>query len=171
MNNVVLIGRLTRDPELKYTQNNRAMCNLYLAVDRGYSKQKKMEMESQNLQTADFPRVVVWGQQAENSSRYLRKGSQCAVTGRIQTGRYQDNNGNIVYTTDVVADRVEFLSTNNSQGYSNYQNNSMNQDTYRDNFNQDLPTNNYQDSQNNKEDDDYFGDDFSEIEDDGRIPF
>ncbi|MDO4593954.1 MAG: single-stranded DNA-binding protein [Tissierellia bacterium] len=173
MNNVVLIGRLTRDPDLRYTQSQRPVCTLFLAVDRGYSRQKRAEMESQNQPTADFPRITIWGVQAENASRYLRKSSQCAVIGRIQTGSYKDNNGNTVYTTEVVADRVEFLSSNN-QGGTSYQNNSynsdnFNQDTYPQNFNQQRNYNNQ--APNNNDDDDFFDDDFEELQDDGKIPF
>lgn len=102
MNNVILIGRLTNDPELNYTPSQTAMCKFTLAVDRA----KKTED-----QTADFIRITVWSAQAENCNRYLHKGSQCAVHGRIQTGSYKKD-GKTVYTTDVVADRVEFLGSN-----------------------------------------------------------
>lgn len=100
MNNVILIGRLTKDPELSYTQSQTALCKFTIAVDR-QSKEEK---------TADFIRIVVWGKQAENCDRYLFKGKQVAVNGRIQTGSYKDNkSGNTVYTTDVIANNVEFL--------------------------------------------------------------
>ena len=99
MNSVVLIGRLTRDPELRYTPDQSAVATFTLAVDRPFSKEK----------AADFIRVVVFGKQAENCERFLSKGRQAAVSGRIQTGSYKDKNGETRYTTDVVADRVEFL--------------------------------------------------------------
>jgi single-strand DNA-binding protein len=176
MNRVILIGRLTRDPELRYTPSQRAVCTFNLAVDRGLSKQKRQEAESQNRPTADFPRITVWGVQAENASKYLHKGSQCAVEGRIQTGSYQDQQtGKMVYTTDVVADRVEFLdsrSDGNYQGGNNFGN--MNQDPGYGNFNQDRSYNNNNNMNNNfnqNDSDDFFDDDFTEIEDDGRIPF
>ena len=103
MNSVVLIGRLARDPELSYTpQNQTAVCRFTLAVD----KARKTEDQS-----ADFIRITVWDKQAENCDRYLRKGSQCAIHGRITTGSYKGRNGETVYTTDVVADRVEFLGS------------------------------------------------------------
>ena len=106
MNNVILIGRLTKDPELSYTQSQTALCKFTIAVDR-QSKEEK---------TADFIRIVVWGKQAENCGRYLYKGKQCAVNGRIQTGSYKDNkSGNTVYTTDVIANNVEFLG-NKTEG-------------------------------------------------------
>lgn len=73
MNSVVLIGRLTRDPELKYTSSQRAYCQFTLAVDKGLSKDKKMEFENSGRNTADFIRIIVWGPQAENCSRFLKK--------------------------------------------------------------------------------------------------
>ena len=102
MNSVTLIGRLTKDPELNYTPNTQtAMCRFTLAVGR-----PKKQGEDNG---ADFIRITVWGKQAETCDRYLRRGRQCAVMGRIQTGSYKSKNGDTVYTTDVVADRVEFL--------------------------------------------------------------
>ena len=107
MNSVALIGRLARDPELSYTQNTQmAVCRMTLAVDR-----PRRNGEDQG---ADFIRITVWGKQAENCDRYLAKGRQIAVQGRIQTGSYKDREGKTVYTTDVVADRVEFLGSNNN---------------------------------------------------------
>ena len=99
MNNVILIGRLTKDPELSFTPSQTALCKFTIAVDR-QSKEEK---------TADFIRIVVWGKQAENCDRYLFKGKQVAVNGRIQTGSYKDRDGKTVYTTDVIANNVEFL--------------------------------------------------------------
>ena len=101
MNSVILIGRLARDPEMSYTQQQAACTKFTLAVDR-----PKRQGEDQG---ADFIRVTVWGKQAENCDRYLSKGRQVAVMGRIQTGSYKNREGVTVYTTDVVADRVEFL--------------------------------------------------------------
>ena len=102
MNNVALIGRLTKDPELKYTPNTRtAVCRFTLAIDRPKRDGKDMG--------ADFIRIVVWGKMGENCDKYLDKGRQVAVKGHIQTGRYEDRDGKTVYTTDVVADNVEFL--------------------------------------------------------------
>ena len=124
MNRVILIGRLTREPELRYTQARQAVCTFNLAVDKGLSKQRRQEAEANNRPTADFPRITVWGVQAENASRYLHKGSQCAIEGRIQTGSYQDSQtGKMIYTTDVVADRVEFIEPrSSSQANSNFDN-------------------------------------------------
>lgn len=110
MNNVVLIGRLTKDPELAYGGQNSdiAVCRFTLAVDR--PTQDK---------SADFIRIVVFRKQAETAHQYLAKGRQCAVEGRIQTGSYKDREGKTVYTTDVVANRVQFLGSNGSSGQQN----------------------------------------------------
>lgn len=96
MNNVVLIGRLTRDPELRWS-NDLAVARFSVAVDRN-GKDKG----------TDFPSIVVFGKQAENCEKYLAKGRKVAIQGHIQTGSYEKD-GRKVYTTDVVADRVEFL--------------------------------------------------------------
>ena len=103
MNSVMLIGRLTRDPELSYTPSQMAKCTFSVAIDRP----TKPGAEKQ----ADYPRIVVWGKQAENCSKYLAKGRQVGIEGRIQTGSYKNKNGDTVYTTDVIANRVEFLSS------------------------------------------------------------
>lgn len=102
MNSVVLIGRLARDPELSYTPSTQtAVAHFTLAVDR-----PRRNGEDAG---ADFIRITVFGKQAETCDRYLSKGRQCAVSGRINTGSYKNREGVTVYTTDVVADRVEFL--------------------------------------------------------------
>ena len=106
MNSVVLIGRLARDPELSYTPSNQTpLCRFTIAVDR-----PRRNGEDTG---ADFIRITVWGKQAETCDRYLSKGRQVAVSGRIQTGSYKNRDGATVYTTDVVADRVEFLGSGN----------------------------------------------------------
>ena len=99
MNSVNLIGRLTKDPELRYTQNQMAVTSFTLAVDRVGAKEK----------TADFIRIIAFGKQAENCEKYLKKGRKCGIQGRIQTGSYKNKDGATVYTTDIAADRVEFL--------------------------------------------------------------
>lgn len=110
MNNVSLIGRLCADPELKYIPGSgNAVANFTLAVDRGMSKEKKKEAEANNQQTADFPRVTVWGKQAENCANYLAKGRLVAISGSIRTSSSRDDEGNMSYYTDVNAFRVEFL--------------------------------------------------------------
>lgn len=100
MNNVVLIGRLTKDPELRYLpQSETAVASFTLAVDRPLSKEK----------TADFIRIVAFGKTAELCERFLVKGRMVGVQGRIQTGSYKTQSGETRYTTEVYADRVEFL--------------------------------------------------------------
>lgn len=102
MNNVILIGRLTRDPEIRYTANTQmAVATLTIAVDRPAKAGEERK--------ADFPRITVFGRQAENCEKYISKGSRIAVQGRIQTGQYKDKDGKTVYTTDVIAESVEFL--------------------------------------------------------------
>ena len=111
MNKVILIGRLTRDPELRYTSSNVATCTFSLAVDRPFTNQS-------GEREADFINIVVWRKQAENCKNYLTKGSQVAIEGRIQTRNYDDKDGKKVYVTEVVADNVQFLGakgTGNSQ--------------------------------------------------------
>ena len=118
MNRVVLIGRLTRDPELRYTSgNNAAVCNFTIAVDRGFTGQS-------GDREADFIPIVVWNKQAENVKNYLTKGSQVAVEGRIQVRNYDDQNGQKRYVTEVIANNVEFLGSKNSS--SNTSNDSNN---------------------------------------------
>lgn len=114
MNNVVLIGRLTRDPEIRYLQTGTALTKFNLAVDRNLSKEKKQEAESKGWQTADFINITVWGRQGENVANYLSKGRLVAVQGRIQTGSYEKEDGTRVYTTEVVANNVQFLEYGNS---------------------------------------------------------
>ncbi|NLY20584.1 MAG: single-stranded DNA-binding protein [Tissierellia bacterium] len=135
MNNVVLIGRLTRDPELRYLPNGgNAVARFTLAVDKQLSREKRAEMESRNQPTADFINIVVWGKQAENVNNFLVKGRLCAVSGRIQTGSYDAKDGTKRYTTDVVADRVQFLEWGDSNpgagggGYSQPSGGSNNMD-------------------------------------------
>lgn len=113
MNSVVLIGRLTKDPEVKYISNNQmAVATFTVAIDRPVKQGAEKK--------TDFPRVTAFGRQAENCERYLAKGRLVGVQGRIQTGSYTNKDGATVYTTDVVADRVEFLEWGDKeQGGSN----------------------------------------------------
>lgn len=98
MNSVVLIGRLARDPELRFTQSGKAVATFAVAVNRMYSKEKE----------ADFFNIVVWGKPAENCANYLAKGRLVGLQGRLQSRSYEQN-GEKRYITEVVADQVEFL--------------------------------------------------------------
>lgn len=109
MNSVILIGRLTRDPEVRYTPDTQmAIATFSVAIDRPVKKDGEKK--------TDYPRVIVFGKQAENCEKYIGKGRLVGVQGRIQTGSYQNADGDTVYTTDVVADRVEFLDRGESKG-------------------------------------------------------
>lgn len=119
MNSVALIGRLTKDPEARTTQTGTVVCRFSLAVDR-------------DKEGADFPNVVCFGKTAENVGRFMSKGRLVGVSGRIQTGSYEKQDGTKVYTTDVVAYNVQFLDkaeqqaqqqNNWNQGQNNQQNN------------------------------------------------
>ena len=98
MNSVNLIGRLTAKPVLKYTNSNKAVARFTLAISR------------QRAEGTDFINCVAWGKTAENIQKYLDKGSLVSLQGRIQTGSYTNNQGQKVYTTDIVAESVQFLS-------------------------------------------------------------
>lgn len=109
MNKVILMGRLTRDPDVRYTQgeNPMAIARYTLAVDRRF----KREGEA----TADFISCVAFGKQAEFAEKYFRQGIRIVITGRIQTGSYTNRDGNKVYTTDVVVEEQEFAESKNAQ--------------------------------------------------------
>ena len=113
MNRVILMGRLTRDPNISYSQSgdNMAIARFTLAVDRRGRRQ-----DGADQQTADFIGCVCFGRQAEFAEKYLRQGTKVAVTGRIQTGSYTNKDGQKVYTTDVVLDEIEFAESKNAQG-------------------------------------------------------
>ncbi len=106
MNKVFLIGRLTRDPELRYTDSNVPVASFSIAVNRNYTSQS-------GEREADFINIIVWRKQAENIKNYIKKGSQVAIDGRIQTRNYEKD-GVKRYVTEVVADNVQFLDTKNS---------------------------------------------------------
>lgn len=111
MNRVFLIGRLSRDPELRHTTNGTAVCQINVAVGRRTGAGREPE--------TDFINVVVWDKQAENISKYLAKGRQIAVEGRIQTRSYDNNEGKRTYVTEVVASNVEFLGSASDNTRSN----------------------------------------------------
>lgn len=123
MNKVVLIGRLTRDPEIRYTSNNIAATNFTLAVNRNYQNQN-------GVREADFINIVMWRKQAETAKKYLSKGSLIAIEGRIQTRNYDGADGKKVYVTEVLADSFEFLESKGQKTNSDID------------FNNDISTNN-----------------------------
>lgn len=108
MNKVILMGRLTRDPEIRWSQgdNQMAIARYTLAVDRRYNRNEG--------QTADFINCVAFSRNAEFAEKYLKQGTKIAITGRIQTGSYTNKDGNKVYTTDVVVEEQEFAESKNS---------------------------------------------------------
>ena len=111
MNKVILMGRLTRDPEVRYSQNSEspmAVARFSLAVDR------RVNRNNNDGQTADFINCVAFGRSGEFVERYLRKGTKVVLTGRIQTGSYTNRDGVKVYTTDIVAEDIEFAESKNA---------------------------------------------------------
>ena len=113
MNRVILVGRLTKEPEIKYLNNGTPVCNFTLAVDRTFKNQN-------GEKEADFINCVVWRKPAENVSNFLSKGSLAGVDGRIQTRTYDDQEGKRVFITEVVADNVQFLQPKRGQGTQRY---------------------------------------------------
>lgn len=126
LNRALLVGRLTRDPELRRTGSGKAVTSFNLAVERNFKSDD---------QEADFINCVCWGKIAENTERYCSKGSMVSVDGRIQTRNYENNQGQKVYVTEVIADSVQFINTrkenqtapqvNNQAPVNNYANNGL----------------------------------------------
>lgn len=109
MNKVILMGRLTKDPEVKYTNTQTAVCRYSLAVNRQYKKDGEQE--------ADFLNVVAFGKAGEFAGKYLVKGQQVAVVGRLQTGSYTDRNGVKRYTTDIIAEEQHFAESKRKETF------------------------------------------------------
>jgi len=109
INNVTLVGRLTKDPELKLTPSGVANCRFTLAVNRTFKNQN-------GEQEADFIQCVAWRKVAENLSNFQKKGSLIGIIGRIQTGSFEGQDGKRIYTTEVIAESIQFLESRNSQG-------------------------------------------------------
>ena len=122
INRTILVGRLTKDPDLKYTPNGVPTCSFTLAVNRPFSNQ-------QGERETDFINVVVWRRQAENAANYLKKGNLAGVDGRIQTRNFEGQDGKRVYITEVVAESVQFLEPKGSQGQGNTNTSNNNQNT------------------------------------------
>lgn len=112
MNSVELVGRLVADPELRYTQDNRAYVRVTIAVDRGISKEDK----EAGKQSADFISCIFWNKTAENLAKYMKKGSQIGITGKLRTGSYEAQDGTTRYTTDVRVNELTFLESKPKDG-------------------------------------------------------
>ena len=123
MNKLILMGRLTRDPEVRYTQGDNAMAiaRYSLAVDRRFKRDGEPD--------ADFINCVAFGKSGEFAEKYLKKGTKVAVVGRIQTGSYTNKDGQKVYTTDVVVEEQEFAESKNSGSSDNNQSAPVNKNT------------------------------------------
>lgn len=116
INNVVLVGRMTRDAELRYTQSNQAVATFTLAVNRNFKNQN-------GEREADFISCVIWRQSAENLANWAKKGALIGITGVIQTRNYENQQGQRVYVTEVIANSFQLLESRNSQNQSgNFQN-------------------------------------------------
>lgn len=136
MNKVFLVGRLTRDFDLRYGANNTAVARTSIAVDRQFSNQN-------GEREADFINIVAFGNRAETMKKYLTKGSQIAISGRIQTGSYDASDGRKIYTTDIVIEEFQFLD---SKGSRQVENNNTNVNSTNDvtpyDFSNESPSNN-----------------------------
>ena len=122
MNKVFLIGRLSRDPELRHTTSGMPVCQINVAISRPVSQGSEPQ--------TDFINVVVWNKQAENVARYLSKGRQIAVEGRIQTRNYDNNEGKRTYVTEVIASNVEFLGSANDNNRASTNNSPFNENPF-----------------------------------------
>lgn len=142
MNNVGLTGRITKDLELKYTQNGKAYCRFTLAVDRGLSKEKKQEAEANGQPTVDFINCIAWGTTAEVLNKYTAKGKKILVNGSIETGSYTAQDGSKRYTTDVLVNRaeiLEFADNNNTDSQDTRAFGQFDEMPYQEASNEDLP--------------------------------
>ena len=125
VNKVMLIGRLGKDPELKYTPSGAGVCNFSIATSESW-----MDKSGQKQERTEWHRIVVWGKLAELSNQYLAKGRQCFVEGKLQTRSWEDQQGNKKYTTEILANTIQFLGgaqANQSQGQSAGQGYNMDQ--------------------------------------------
>lgn len=155
INNVTLVGRLTKDPDLKYTGNGTAVATFTLAVNRNFTNQS-------GEREADFINCVIWRKPAETLANYAKKGVLIGVTGRIQTRSYDNQQGQKVYVTEVIADNFQLLESRNSNSSQNTQGSGVSNGQ----------TNNYTRNQQNRNNDesDPFGNSSIDISDDD-LPF
>ena len=165
MNKVFLVGRLTRDPDLRYGASNSAVMRSSLAVDRQFTNQN-------GEREADFINIVAFGNRAETMKKYLTKGSQIAISGRIQTGSYDDKDGKRIYTTDVVVDEFQFLDSKGSRQNDMGDNSNMNSSTNQSSNLTPYDFSNDATNESNTEESDPFKDFGDKIEiDDSDLPF
>lgn len=150
INNVVLVGRLTKDVELKYSQSGTAVAKFILAVNRQFKKDGQPE--------ADFITCTAFNKTAENLANFMRKGSQIGVIGSIQTGSYDDKDGKRVYTTDVICNNIQFLESRQDQQGGQQQSQQQNQGGQANQFNA-PPQQNYQNQPMNQQNQDFNDDD------------
>lgn len=129
INSVVLVGRLVRDPELKYTPAGDAVASFSLAVNRNFKN-------AQGEREADFINIVIWRKQAENLAKWAKKGALIGITGRIQTRNYENQQGQRVYVTEVVADNFQLLESRSAQNANNGDFSNQNQGGYNSPFGQ-----------------------------------
>lgn len=141
INNATLMGRLTRDPELKTTNNGTSVVSFTIAVDRNYQN-------GNGERPTDFINITAWGQTAEFVSRYFQKGDMIALAGKIQTRKYQDKSGNTRTAFEVVANQVSFCGGKRQDNNSNYQNNYQSQPA-NNGYQVDAPQRGYQNQPNN----------------------
>lgn len=134
VNKVILLGRLGKDPEIKYTQNGNAVCNFTMATSETWN-----DKSGQKQERTEWHRIVVWGKLAELCNQYLSKGREAFVEGKLQTRSWEGQDGKKNYTTEIMADNVRFVGGSAGASASNgrSQNNDMNQDHGGYNMNQD----------------------------------
>ena len=165
MNKVFLVGRLTRDPDLRYGASNNAVMRSSLAVDRQFTNQN-------GEREADFINIVAFGNRAETMKKYLTKGSQIAVSGRIQTGSYDGQDGKRVYTTDVVVEEFQFLDSKGSRQTEGSATSSSNFGSQASDSASSLTPYDFSDTTNSSDESDPFKDFGDKIEiDDSDLPF
>lgn len=115
MNQVSLVGRIVQTPELKELQDGNCVTKFNIAIDRYLAQAQKEEKKNEGKATADFPRITVWGKQAENCCKYLVKGAMVSVSGRVLTSTFENADGENVYLTEIVGERIRFLEPSGSE--------------------------------------------------------
>ena len=119
MNNVSIVGRLTRDPQIREISGGNKVCNFTIAIDKGLSREKQEEFKAQGKPTADFINIVAWNRTAEFAANYLAKGLMVGVTGRLESSSYEDEDGKRIYRTDVNCFNITMIEWKDSNNKSN----------------------------------------------------